>query len=260
MEHDGLDVDYLERLIAREKIKLLITIPTLHNPTGTTMSLEKRQRLVALAQKHGIAIIEDNWALFLGVDGKREPSLKTLDAGSHVIQIGSFSKCFLPGTRVAWAVLPVGLSASFVRAKRALDRSDSYFLQTLVHEFISKGYFDLHLRKLDRIYRARRELMEELMLAHFPSDTSWKKPTGGFSCWINLPPGITGEALLRRTVEHGVDFAPGSFFNVGHRDTSTIRLAFSALTQPQLRQGLRRLGNALHEALSEKGKVGLDAS
>jgi 2-aminoadipate transaminase len=224
------------------------------------MSLEKRQRLVALAQRHNFAIIEDNWALFLGYEGRREPSLKTMDAGGHVIQVGSFSKCFLPGTRVAWAALPSGIGTSFVRAKRALDRSDSYFLQTMVHEFINKGYFDLHLRKLDRIYRARRELMQELMLAHLPAETSWKKPAGGFSVWLTLPENMSGESMLRKAVEQGIDFAPGSFFNIGHKDTANLRLAFSSLTQPQLRQGVRRLGLVLHDALGIRGKAGLDAS
>jgi DNA-binding transcriptional MocR family regulator len=266
MEHDGMDVDYLERLLARDKpgerIRLIITIPTLHNPTGTTMSREKRERLISLAQRFNVPIIEDNWAMLLGFDGKREPSLKTLDTGGHVIQIGSFSKCFLPGTRVGWLVMPNGVETSIVKAKRALDRSDSYFLQTLVYEFIKKGYLDLHLRKVERIYRARRELMDELMRTHLPPEAGWKRPSGGFTYWVGLPGRASSEELLKLAVQHGIDFAPSSFFSVDNKDGNYMRLAFSTLTQPQLRQGVRRLGMVMNLALAQGGRrsFGLGAS
>jgi DNA-binding transcriptional MocR family regulator len=249
MEHDGMDVDYLERLLAREKPRLIITIPTLHNPMGVSMSLDKRERVLALAQRHGVPVIEDQWAMFLGHDGKREPPLKALDAGGHVIQIGSFSKSFLPGTRVAWVALPRELGLSFVKAKRAMDRSDSYFLQTLVYEFIKKGFMDLHCRKVERIYRARRELMDEMMRQHFTSDVSWKKPAGGFSYRVSLPERCSASELLKLAIEHGVEFAPGNYFQVNGRDTNSLRLAFSTLTQPQIRQGIKRLGKVVSEVL-----------
>lgn len=254
MEHDGMDVAHLARLAAKHKLGAIVTIPTLHNPTGITMSREKREALVALAQKHGIPVVEDYWALFTAVDGKREPSLKTLDDGGHVIQVGSFSKSFLPGTRVAWVVLPDGIASDFTRAKRALDRSDSYFLQTLVHEFIRKGYFDLHLRKVERIYKSRRDLLEELLRTHMPSEVVWKQPAGGFSYWLSLPAGISGEQLLAAAVQQGIDFAPGSFFTVGHRDISQLRLAFGTLTQPQLRLGVRRLGGVVQGVMNGQTK------
>jgi 2-aminoadipate transaminase len=252
MEHDGMDVDYLERLLSREKPRAIITIPTLHNPTGTTMSREKRERLIQLAQRFAVPVIEDNWSMLLGYEERREPSLKTLDQGGHVIQIGSFSKCFLPGTRVAWVVLPGDISVSLIKAKRALDRSDSYFLQTMVYEFILKGYFDLHCRKVDRIYRARRELMDELMQQQFPSDVSWKRPAGGFTFWVSLPHRMSSLELLQQSIKTGVEFAPGNYFYVDRRDSPSMRLAFSTLTQPQIRLGIRRLGNVIRQALRAK--------
>lgn len=264
MQPDGLDVEHLERLLKRgkagERPSLLITIPTLHNPTGITMSRAKRERVIELAQRYSLPVVEDHWAMLMPGDGKREPSLKTLDTGGYVVQIGSFSKCFLPGTRVAWLVVPSALAVSFVRAKRALDRSDSYFLQTLVYEFIRKGYLDLHLRKVERIYRARRELMDELMRQHFPSDVTWRRPTGGLSYWVELPPQLRSRELLERAVAVGLDFAPGNFFYVDRRESSSLRLSFSTLTQPQLRQGVRRLGAVIHQALRESRKAGLNAS
>jgi DNA-binding transcriptional MocR family regulator len=250
MEADGMDVDYLARLLPKARPKAVITIPTLHNPTGITMSREKRERLVELAQRHSVPLIEDNWSLLLGHEGQRQPPLKALDGGGHVIQIGSFSKAFLPGTRVAWVVLPSALAVSFSRLKRALDRSDSPFLQTLVHEFIRKGYMDLHCRKVERIYRARRELMDELMQQHFPAEVIWKRPQGGFNFWVQLPRGIRSMDVLRMAVAQGVEFAPGNYFNVGRTESNCMRLAFSTLTQPQLRTGVKRLGAVLRAALS----------
>jgi DNA-binding transcriptional MocR family regulator len=251
MEHDGMDVEYLERLLAREKPRLLITIPTLHNPTGVTMSRPKRERLLELARQYSLPVVEDHWSLLLGHDGKYEPSLKALDTDGHVIQIGSFSKAFLPGTRVAWVALPSALGLSFIKAKRALDRSDSFFLQTMVHEFIKKGYMDLHNRKVERIYRARRELMDEMMQVHFPSTVSWKKPTGGFCYWVALPTGMSSRRLVRGAAEHGVKYVPSNYFNVGGKDSKYFRLAFSTLTQPQIRQGIKRLGQMLDAALAQ---------
>jgi 2-aminoadipate transaminase len=250
MEADGMDVDYLERQVPRVKPKAIITIPTLHNPTGVTMSREKRERLIDLAQRFGVPIIEDNWSLILGHEGVRQPPLKALDGGGHVIQIGSFSKAFLPGTRVAWVVLPSGVAVSFSRLKRALDRSDSPFLQTLVHEFIRKGYMDLHCRKVERIYRARRELMDELMQQHFPGEVTWKRPQGGFYFWVQLPRGMRSMEILKLAVAEGVEFAPGNYFNVGRTESNCMRLAFSTLTQPQLRTGVKRLGAVLRTALA----------
>lgn len=251
MEADGLDVDYLARLLPKARPKAIITIPTLHNPTGVSMSREKRERLIQLAQRYSVPVIEDNWSLLLGHEGQRLPPLKALDGGGHVIQIGSFSKAFLPGTRVAWVVLPSALAASFSKLKRAIDRSDSPFLQTLVYEFIRKGFMDLHCRKVERIYRARRELMDELMQQHFPGEVTWKRPQGGFNYWVQLPRGIRSMDVLRLAVAEGVEFAPGNYFNVGRTESNCMRLAFSTLTQPQLRTGVKRLGAIIRKALAQ---------
>jgi len=121
----------------------------------------------------------------------------------------------------------------------------------MVHEFIKKGYMDLHCRKVERIYRARRELMDELMRQHFPSEITWKRPQGGFSFWIQLPRGINSMDVLKLAVQQGVEFAPGNYFYVGRPESNCLRLAYSTLTQPQLRQGVKRLGAVLREALGQ---------
>ena len=118
----------------------------------------------------------------------------------------------------------------------------------------------MHLRKVERIYRARRELMGDLMRQHFPSDVSWKRPSGGLSFWVSLPGAMSSRELLDRSVEAGLEFAPGNFFYIDRRDGPHMRLSFSTLTQPQLRQGVRRLGLVIQRAMLETRRTSLTAS
>src|SRR5690606_22118342 len=108
---------------------------------------------------------------------------------------------------------------------------------------------------VERIYRARRDLMDELMQQHFPPGVNWKRPQGGFSFWVGLPEGASGAELLERSVANGIEFAPGSYFSVGRRDTNMLRLSYSTLTQAQIRQGVKRLGQVMEEMLAGQGSL-----
>jgi 2-aminoadipate transaminase len=116
---------------------------------------------------------------------------------------------------------------------------------------------DLHLRKVERIYRARRELMDDLMRQQFPADVSWKRPSGGLSFWVSLPSGLSSRDLLERSIEAGLEFAPGNFFYIDRRDGPNMRLSFSTLTQPQLRQGVRRLSLVIQRAMLDARRTSL---
>jgi len=245
MEADGMDVDYLASVLKKAKVSAIVTIPDLHNPTGAMMSREKRQRLIRLAQRHSVPIIEDAWAFFLRSDGLRLPSLKALDSGGHVFLVGSFSKSFLPGLRLGFICTPAEIALSLVKLKRATEQSDSHFLQVLLLSFIQKGYMDLHLRKMARIYRERTTAMETAMREHLPKSFRWQKPAGGFSFWVEMPEKLLSVPLLQRAVEHGVDFASSNFFYHDKQDSHFIRLAFSMLTQQEIRSGMKRLGDAI---------------
>lgn len=250
VESDGMDVKALGRVLESDDIGAIITVPTLHNPTGTIMSLEKRQELLRLSAKHQVPIIEDVYLMFLGHDGKRLPSLKALDRSGYVFQVGSFSKVFLPGLRIGWITTPSEVALPLVKLKRATDQGDSFFLQTLLHEFIIKGYFDMHLRKVERVYNGRREIMREELRKNMPKRVKWTMPAGGLSFWLELPIGESTKELYEHALKAGIEIAPGNFFFVGKRDTNHFRLAFSMVTQQNIKDGIRRLGKAVSSFLA----------
>jgi DNA-binding transcriptional MocR family regulator len=255
VDANGMETDKLKNLLKRERIGALVTIPTFQNPTGTVMPLERRRKLLEIAAAHKLPIIEDDWAQDLRYDGADVPSLKSMDETGNVIRLGSFSKIFLPGLRLAWATLPSDLAVALVRMKRGCDRGDSFFLQVIMHEFILKGYLDRHLRRTRRIYKARRDALLEAMDESFPKGITWTRPAGGFSLWVNLPPRFKSMALYHYCRERGVEFAVANFFWPGKSDASGFRLSWSLLEEGEIIDGAHRLGAALREVLKDPHKL-----
>jgi DNA-binding transcriptional MocR family regulator len=255
VDANGMQVDKLKGLLKRERIGALVTIPTFQNPTGTVMPAGRRRKLLEIAEEHQLPIIEDDWAQDLRYDGADVPSLKSLDQTGCVIRLGSFSKIFLPGLRLAWVTLPSDLAVALVRMKRGCDRGDSFFLQVIMHEFILKGYLDKHLRRTKRVYKARRDALLEAMEESFPKEITWTKPSGGFSLWVNLPPKLKSLALYHYCRERGVEFAVANFFWPGKADASGFRLSWSLLEEGEIIDGANRLGAALHEVLKDPHKL-----
>jgi len=252
VESDGMNLEILEQKLKSGSIGLVISVPTLQNPTGTIMSLEKRKALIRLAAKYEVPVIEDAYLMFLGHDGRHLPSLKALDRGGFVFQIGSFSKVFLPGLRIGWITAPADAALALVKLKRASDQGDSFFLQTLLHEFIKKGYFEMHLRKVRRIYDGRRAAMAAELEKTMADVVKWLKPEGGLSYWLKLPKGHSSRALYEYSLVRGIEIAPGNFFHVGKRDSECFRLAFSLVNQQNIQDGIRRLGKIVGDFLREK--------
>ncbi|MCX6646015.1 MAG: PLP-dependent aminotransferase family protein [bacterium] len=251
VDANGMEVKKIEGIVKRHKIGAIFTIPTFHNPTGTVMSVARRKQLVDIAAANKIPIIEDSYAQDLRYDGAQVPTLKNLDKYGIVIRIGSFSKAFLPGLRLAWVTLPSKLAVPLVRMKRGVDRGDSFFLQVIMHEFILKGYLDKHLRRTRRIYKARRDALLEAMDEHFPKEITWTRPRGGFSLWVNLPKEVKSLALYHYCRERGVEFAVANFFWPGKQDASGFRLSWSLLEEGEIIDGAARLGKALKEVLAD---------
>ena len=255
VDANGMQVEKLQSLLKRERIGALVTIPTFQNPTGTVMPIGRRNKLLEIAAQHQLPIIEDDYAQDLRYDGAEVPSLKSLDKNGNVIRLGSFSKIFLPGLRLAWATLPSELAVGLVRMKRGCDRGDSFFLQVIMHEFILKGYLDKHVRRTKRVYKARRDALLETMEESFPKDITWTKPHGGFSLWVNLPPKLKSLALYHFCRERGVEFAVANFFWPGKQDASGFRLSWSLLEEGEIIDGAHRLGEALRYILGHPGKL-----
>jgi len=253
VDKDGMQVDKIKEILKdkKQKIGAIITIPTFHNPTGTVMSVERRKKLLEIASGAKLPIIEDDYAQDLRYDGADVPSLKSLDQHGNVIRLGSFSKIFLPGLRLAWATLPSDLAVPLVRMKRGCDRGDSFFLQVIMHEFILKGYLDKHIRRTKRVYKSRRDVLLETMEEEFPKELTWTKPSGGFSLWVNLPKKIKSLALYHYCRERGAEFAVANFFWPGKQDSNGFRLSWSLLEEGEIVDGATRLGMALKEVIAK---------
>ncbi|MCG3152179.1 MAG: Histidinol-phosphate aminotransferase [bacterium] len=245
MDREGMRLDRLEAALKQQQIRAIITIPTCHNPTGTTMSLERREQLLALAGQYQVPVIEDDYALDLRFDGPRLPSLKALDQSGLVLHIGSFSKVFLPGLRLGWITAPSPAALELVRLKRAVDQSDSYFLQAFQHEFIKRGYYDQHVRLVTRTYQSRRDALIEGLAHYLPPGIGFSRPQGGLSLWVDLPAPWQSLPVYHLAREEGVEIGVAPFFMPGKSDTSGFRLAYSLHSEASLKEAARRLGQAL---------------
>jgi 2-aminoadipate transaminase len=249
MDSQGMDTDFLASVLARGEVHAIITIPTYHNPTGLTMSQARRAHLIRLAAKHRVPIVEDDWGRLLRYEGEEPPPLKAMDPGGYVIHIGTFSKSFLPGLRIGWITSPAPLAESFVGAKLAADKGDSFFIQALLHEFILKGHFSKHLRKSVAEYKKRRNAMCKTLKSNLPKGCKFRVPDGGLSVWVELPAKLQSLPLLSLAREAGVDFAPAAFFMPGHQDAPALRLSFSRNTAEDIERGVKALCKVITDCL-----------
>jgi DNA-binding transcriptional MocR family regulator len=255
MDSAGLDTEHLAQLLRKERVKAIITIPTYHNPTGTVLSNERRQHLISLAVKHRVPVIEDDWSRPLRYTGSALPPLKALDTGGYVIQLGTFSKTFLPGLRIGWITVPGEIAVTLLRAKLAADHGDSWFLQVLLHECIKKGHYDKHLRKSLKVYKQRRAALLAALRTYMPSGVSWIEPGGGLNVWVRLPQQIMSAPLLRLCREEGLDFGPAPPFMPSRQDAPALRLSFSKHDPAEIETGVKVLGSVLADVLAHPEKL-----
>lgn len=249
MDEHGMDTEYLEGLVRRGEISAVITIPTYHNPTGITMSQERREHLLDIAARFNLPVIEDDWGRELRYEGVAPPPLKAMDTGGHVIHIGTFSKVFLPGLRIGWMTIPSEIAVPQVRAKLGLDSGDSFFLQSLLHEFIMKGHFAKHVRKTLKEYKKRRNAMVSALKEHLPEGCNFSEPQGGFSVWLNLPEGMLSLPLLGLARKNDVDFTPANMMMPERNDMNGLRLSFSRLGPEDIEEGVKALCSVIRDCI-----------
>ena len=249
MDDEGMDTEYLEGLVRRGEISAVITIPTYHNPTGITMSQARREHLLDIATRFNLPIIEDDWGRELRYEGVAPPPLKAMDTGGHVIHIGTYSKVFLPGLRIGWMTIPSEIAVPQVRAKMGLDSGDSYFLQSLLHEFIIKGHFAKHVRKTLKEYKKRRNAMVAALNKHMPKSCSFREPMGGFSIWLKLPENFMSMPLLGLARKCGVDFGPANMMMAERNDSNALRLCFSRVSVEDIEEGIKALCSVIQDCI-----------
>ncbi len=242
-EH-GLRIDALERLLADQTRppKLIYTIPTFQNPTGTTQPRARREALLALARAHGVLVVEDDPYGTLRYDGDHEPPLRALDP--DVIYLGTFSKTLAPGLRVGWIAAPANLIGLFHSAKEGVDIHNERIMTRTVYHAVA-GFLDDHLAHAREVYRGRRDALLAALRQHLPGTVRWSEPEGGFFVWVTLPEGLDTEALLPRAADAGVAFFPGTWFYPHDPDRRALRLSFSTMPKDRLVEGARRLGDVI---------------
>jgi 2-aminoadipate transaminase len=250
MDEDGMLVEGLDGLLGREKIKLIYALPNFQNPSGRTMSLERRRKLVEAATRHGVPIVEDDPYGELRFEGQDLPSLASLDEAGVVIGLGTFSKLLAPGIRLAWMSIPDEAYEMFLLAKQPADLHTSTITQMAAYEVARDGFIDRHLELIRAVYRERRDVMLDALEAHFPTTARWTRPEGGMFVWAELPAEVDTRDLLREAVEEKVAFVPGQSFYADGTGRNTMRLNFSNVTPDRLRVGIERLGRAIERRLS----------
>jgi DNA-binding transcriptional MocR family regulator len=251
VDANGIDTEYLASVLAQGEVRAVITIPTYHNPTGATMSPERREHILRLAARHRVPIIEDDWGRLLRYEGEAPPPLKSLDPGGYVIHIGTFSKCFLPGLRIGWITAPSKLALPLYWAKIGADSGDSYFLQVLLHEFILKGHFAKHLRKAVKEYKRRRNAMCKALRTYLPKGCRFNNPMGGFTVWVELPSKINSLPLLSLAREAGVEYLPAAFCMPDREDAPALRLSFSRNEADVIEEGVKKLCRVIGECINK---------
>lgn len=256
VDAQGLRVDALESVLSRHSAKLLYVMPTFQNPTGATLSMERRIQLLALARRYRLPILEDNFVVDLRYDGKPLPSLRALDAdGSAVISQGTFSKALCPGLRLGWLVASEAVMVRLRLAKRACDLSTSSLAQAIMAEFLRRGLYRRHLELVRSAYRLRRDAMCDALARHLGGNVSWSKPEGGLFLWASLPPGLSSRALLSFAEREGVIFSPGDTFFLNGDRQECFRLSFIQHDERAIEDGVARLGRALTTYLSTRTRA-----
>jgi DNA-binding transcriptional MocR family regulator len=250
MREDGPDLGALERALARPDVKLFYTIPTFHNPMGTTTSLGARRALLEIAQRCGKPVIEDGYESDIRLDGRAVPPLAGLDPSGLVVHLSSFSKSLFPGARVGALIARGRVVDALLALKHASDLSDSLPLQVALAELLESGEYDRHLARLRRTMRARRDALMETLEASLPEGSRWTTPEGGYQVWVELPGAIDTRDLLSDAIHAGVLFAPGSQFHHDGRASRCLRLSYAMADEDALRTGAQRLGRLARERLA----------
>jgi len=254
VDDEGMDVVRLRTEATRLKasgrrVKGVYIIPNFQNPTGATLSLERRRQLVRLAQTHDLIIFEDDPYGELRFEGKALPSLRSLDNSGRVIQLRSLSKTFVPGMRLGWAVGDCGVIRQMVVAKQFADAATNTPAQYILFEFIRQGLLDRQIKANVKHYRAKRDFMLAQMDRWFPPEVTWNRPDGGFFIFVHLPADRDAADLFRQAVAKNVAFVTGQPFFVDGSGHNTLRLSYAQASHQDIEYAIRKIGSLIKAQL-----------
>jgi 2-aminoadipate transaminase len=254
VDDQGAVIEELEAAL-RGGPKFIYALPNFQNPTGVTLSIERRRALVRLADHYGVPILEDDPYGQLRYEGEHLPPLVALDAEfrsgngnpytGNVMYLSTFSKTLAPGLRLGWVVGPEAVIERLAMVKQGTDLHSSTFDQMVAYEVARGGFLDEHVRSIRRVYRERRDVMLAAMAEHFPPGLTWTRPQGGLFVWVTLPAHLDAADVLREAARERAAFVAGSAFHPDGSGRNTARFNFSNADPAQIRTGIARIGAVL---------------
>jgi 2-aminoadipate transaminase len=260
VDSEGMRVELLEEVLDRldrdgRTPKFVYTVPSFQNPAGVTMSLERRRRLVDIANRRELLVLEDNPYGLLRYEGSPQPTLRSLDGGVYVMYLGTFSKILSPGIRLGWVVAPPPVLEKINLGKQAADLCTSTLTQLFVRFYFEQGIWRDYVDSLNEVHRARRDAMLDALAEFFPPQAEWTRPAGGLFVWVTLPDFIDTTDLLARALRENVAFVPGEGAFLDGRGRSSMRLNFSGSDEDTIREGIRRIGEVVAEQVDLYGTL-----
>lgn len=247
LDDDGMRTDALEAALAEADPSVVYVVPTFQNPTGTTMSAERRERLLELAEAHDFLVVEDQPYAELRYGADVPPPLVSMD-DRRVLHLGTLSKVLAPGLRVGWVVGPEPVVETLEVLRQPMDIHASSLSQAVAREFLATDAIDGQIEALRSLYRPKRDRMLDALAAEMPGGVEWTRPDGGMFVWLTLPDGVDATALLADAVERGVAFVPGSAFYADRGASNDLRLNFTYVSDGEIDAGIALLADAIDDA------------
>lgn len=251
-DENGLIPESFEETIiaankAGKKVKFLYTVPNFHNPAGVTMSVERRPRILEIARRHHVLVVEDNPYGLLGFDGQTYPALRSMDA-ENVVYLSSFSKIIAPGMRIAWMVAPTGIRKKLILANEASILCPPNMSQMTITTYLDNFDWKQQISQYRGMYKERCDTMDAALREFLPY-CSWNKPKGGFYIWLQIPEGLNSKEMLPRAITAKVAYVAGTGFYLDGRGTHHMRLSFCYPTPENIRIGIERLASVMNNEL-----------
>jgi 2-aminoadipate transaminase len=258
LDKQGMNVDTVEDILRTytakaQKIKFIYVVPDFQNPSGVTLSLERRERLLQLCYEYGIVLVEDTPYRDLRFEGESVPMFISLDKEGYSFSIHTFSKLLFPGTRLGWIVADKAIQEKLTMAKQPTDLCTSPLNQSIVYEFCRRGLLKPHISRIIELYRKKRDIMINALEEYMPegSGIDWTHPEGGLFLWLTLPESMDAGELFPKAVEKKVAYVVGSAFHFDRSGHNTMRLNFSYPSEEQIDEGIRRLADLIKQELSQ---------
>jgi DNA-binding transcriptional MocR family regulator len=245
MTPSGMDLDALERVLGRTAVRFVYTMPNFHNPTGITTRHAHRERLLSICLARRTPLVEDGFEEDMKYFGKVSLPLKSIDTNGVVLYLGTFSKALFSGLRIGWITADREAVDRLAALKRFSDLSLSPLTQMAVDRFCRRGLYDLHLKRIHRVYRRRLTAALGEMERRMPKGVTWTRPVGGYTFWVKLPRRFAAPDLRAHLSKHGVAATPGAEFFPGGRPSEFLRLCIAKPDEAEIRTGMKRLGKAL---------------